>query len=218
LSATAAFDSQSLDDKIALIRSLHEGLGSTLMSTLVALERGAMPPAGVLEVLRECIDDSRIVIDSLEPIGHDLVVLLATMRHRLGPRLQAAGLTMRWEVKDLPLLPWLGPSQALQVMRIVQEALTNVLKHARASSVRIATSQATDAAGVARVVIEIDDNGVGFDFLASGGGRGLSNLKSRARELDATVAIDSERAKGTRVTLTLPLDRRGIPEYALRHE
>jgi signal transduction histidine kinase len=204
LSATPAFDSKVLDDKIALIRSLHEGLGSTLMSTLVALERGAMPPADVLDVLRECVDDSRIVIDSLEPIGHDLVVLMATMRHRLGPRLHAAGLTMRWEVQDLPLLPWLGPSHALQVMRIVQEALTNVLKHARASSVRIATSQTTDAADVARVVIEIEDNGVGFDLSASGRGRGLSNLKSRAQLLEATVAVVSEPAKGTRVTLTLP--------------
>jgi signal transduction histidine kinase len=111
---------------------------------------------------------------------------------------------VRWEVQDLPLLPWLGPSEAMQVMRIVQEALTNVLKHARARSVRIATSQTTDAAGVARVVIEIEDNGVGFDLSASERGRGLNNLKSRAQLLDATVDVDSERAKGTRVTLTLP--------------
>lgn len=204
MNATPTFDSQALDEKIALIRSLHEGLGSTLMSTLVALERGAMPPADVLDVLRECIDDSRIVIDSLEPIGHDVVVLLATVRHRLGPRLRAAGLNMHWEVQDLPLLTWLGPSQALQVMRIVQEALTNVLKHARADNVRIATSQNTDAAGIARVVIEIEDDGIGFDTAASGKGRGLSNLKSRAQLLDATVAVESEPGKGTRLTLTMP--------------
>jgi signal transduction histidine kinase len=210
LNATPAFASAALDEKIALFRSLHEGLGSTLMSTLVALERGAMPPADVLDVLRECVDDSRIVIDSLEPIGHDVVVLLATMRHRLGPRLQAAGLNVRWEVQDLPLLTWLGPSQALQVMRILQEALNNVLRHAQASIVRIATHEAVDAGGRARVVIEIEDNGVGFDPVVSHSGRGLSQLSARALQVAATVEIDSKRARGTRVTLTLPLSSANV--------
>jgi signal transduction histidine kinase len=191
-------------DEVALIRDLHEGLGSTLMSALVALERGTMPAADVLAVLRECVDDSRIVIDSLEPIGHDVVMLLATMRHRLGPRLQAAGLSVRWEVQDLPLLPWLGPPQALQVMRIVQETLTNVLKHAQASSVRIATRQTTDD-GIGRVAIVIEDNGIGFDVRAGAKARGLNHLRFRAQQLGATLNIASELASGTSVTLTLPL-------------
>jgi len=190
-------------NEVALIRDLHENLGSTLMSTLVALERGTMPAADVLEVLRECVDDSRIVIDSLEPMGHDVVVLLATMRHRLGPRLKAAGLNVHWEVQDLPLLPWLGPPQALQVMRIVQETLTNILKHAQASRVRIATRQTTDE-GVARVAIVIEDNGIGFDAAVNRNGRGLNHLKSRAQVLQATVEVVSQRGTGTCVTLTLP--------------
>jgi signal transduction histidine kinase len=189
--------------EVALIRDLHESFGSRLMSTLVALERGTMPSADVLEVLRECVDDSRIVIDSLEPLGHDVVVLLATMRHRLGPRLQAAGLNVRWEVQDLPLLPWLGPPQALQVMRIVQETLTNILKHAQASSVRIATRQTTDD-GVAHVAIVIEDNGIGFDAAVRRNGRGLNHMKSRAQMLQSTIEVVSKRAKGTCVTLTMP--------------
>ena len=176
-----------------------------LMSTLVAAERGSIAPAEVLDALRDCVDDARIAIDSLEPIGHDLVVLLASVRHRLGHRLQAAGLNVRWEVQDLPLLTWLGPPQALQVMRIVQEMLTNVLKHARATSVRIATRQTADATGTQRVIIEIEDDGVGFDVAAGANGRGLNHLESRARQLDATVDIASGRTRGTSVTLTLPL-------------
>ncbi len=191
-----------LNERQRVMRDLHDGLGSTLVSSLVALERGSMPASAMVEVLRECVDDSRIVIDSLEPIGHDLVVLLATMRHRLGPRLLAAGLNVRWEVQDLPALPWLGPTQALQVLRIVQETLTNVLKHAHANSVRIATRHTVDG-GTERIVIVIEDNGVGFDIHARAKGRGLRHLESRARQLGATVDIHSEPGKGTSVRLTV---------------
>jgi signal transduction histidine kinase len=63
---------------------------------------------------------------------------------------------------------------------------------------------------MARVVIEIEDNGVGFDAVVSHAGRGLSHISSRALQLAATVAIDSGRARGTRVTLSLPLGTKAL--------
>ena len=53
--------------------------------------------------------------------------MLATLRFRLGRRLELAGIELEWDMQDLPPLAWLGPPQALQLMRIVQEVLTNVL-------------------------------------------------------------------------------------------
>ncbi len=69
---------------------MHDGLGSSLLSAMVAVEQGSMPQDQVVTVLRECVDDLRLVIDSLEPVGHDIVSLLATMRYRLGKRLRSA--------------------------------------------------------------------------------------------------------------------------------
>jgi signal transduction histidine kinase len=193
-----------LDERQRVMRELHDGLGSTLISTLVAVERGNMPHTEVLGVLRECVDDLRMVIESLEPIGQDLVLLLATMRHRLGDRLQLAGLSVSWEVSELPRLNWLGPSQALQVMRIVQEALTNVLKHAEAKQVRIATEHLEQGE---RVTVLVEDDGIGFAPEGGTPGRGLRHLRSRAEQLGVTVDIQSSPGVGTRVLLELPVHR-----------
>jgi signal transduction histidine kinase len=191
-----------LDERQRVMRELHDGLGSTLISTLVAVERGNMPHEEVLGVLRECVDDLRMVIDSLEPIGQDLVLLLATLRHRLGYRLQLAGLNLSWEVSELPQLSWLGPAQALQVVRMVQEALTNVLKHARAKQVRIATEHES---GSEHVTVLIEDDGIGFEPQHVAAGRGLSHLRSRAEQLGGTVDVRSAPGAGTRVRLEFPL-------------
>src|SRR5262249_40218794 len=166
-----------LIERQRLMRDMHDGLGSTLMSSLVLAEQGKLQQDAVATLLRECVDDLRLVIDSLEPIEHDLVTLLASLRHRLGRRLEAAGLTMRWEVDDLPPLPWLNPPDALQVLRIVQEVLTNVLKHAEARTVRISTGRNGD-----HVQVQIEDDGHGFEAASPNGGRGLRHpLQPAAR-------------------------------------
>jgi signal transduction histidine kinase len=173
-----------------------------LISALVAVERGNMQHTEVLGVLRECVDDLRMVMDSLEPIGQDLVLLLATLRHRLGYRLELAGLNISWEVNELPQLTWLGPAQALQAMRVVQEALTNVLKHAKTKQVRITTEHQV---GSDHVAVLVEDEGIGFDPKEATAGRGLSHLRLRAEQLGATVEVRSAPGAGTRVRLELPL-------------
>jgi signal transduction histidine kinase len=166
------------------------------------VEQGRLSAGEVATVLRECIDDLKLTIDSLEPIGQDLVTLLATLRYRLGRRLEQAGLTLEWRVGDLPSLPWLDAVTALQVLRIIQEALTNVIKHAGARTIRIAT----EVSGT-EVQVRISDDGVGFDGNVSGGGRGLMNMRRRAEQLGGQVEFARE-AGWTQVTLRLPVDRR----------
>lgn len=185
-----------------LMRDMHDGLGSTLMSTLVLVEQGRLGSEAVAGLLRECVDDLRLVIDSLEPIDHDLVTLLAALRHRLGRRLEAAGLSLVWDVEDVPPLEWLHPPDALQILRVVQEALTNTLKHARASQVRIRVFLEGE-----RVKVMIEDNGVGFEPDQVTWGRGLRHLAQRAARLGGEVVVRSHAGQGTQVCLKLPLQR-----------
>ncbi|MDT4332410.1 sensor histidine kinase [Methylomonas sp. MS20] len=185
-----------------LMYDMHDGLGSTLLATLCAIERDNLPQSSVIEALRGCVDDLRLVIDSLEPMEHDLVTLLATVRYRLGPRLTDAGLTLDWDIHDLPELPWLEPPDALHVLRLVQEALANVLKHARADHVRLATRASED-----HVEIHIEDNGCGFDLNTVPLGRGLRNQNRRAEYLGGEFKIDSALGRGTCLTLLLPVLR-----------
>ncbi|HET9863461.1 MAG TPA: sensor histidine kinase [Steroidobacteraceae bacterium] len=182
-----------------LMREMHDGLGSALMSSLIAVERGQMQSADIVQVLRECVDDLKLTIDSLEPVGDDLLILLATLRFRLEGRLQAAGIALVWDVQAVPSLGWLNPALSLHILRSVQEILTNVLKHARARTIRLTATHDAEF-----VTIEVQDDGIGFDVALAGAGRGLSNLRQRAATLGARLEIDS-RPGATRVRLRLPL-------------
>jgi signal transduction histidine kinase len=142
------------------------------------------------------------------------MVVLATVRHRLGSRLQNAGLDVRWEIEDLPPMPWLGPSQALQVMRIVQEALVNALKHAGASTVRLSTRRVQGQSGAAQVAVIIQDDGVGFERTLEVDGRGLKHMALRAQQLRAELKIDSSSEDGTTITLLLPIEQPGLVSEA----
>ncbi|MDC8784129.1 sensor histidine kinase [Roseateles koreensis] len=190
-----------------LMQDMHDGLGSSLLSAMVAVEQGTMGQDRVVEVLRECVDDLRLVIDSLEPIGHDLVSLLATMRYRLGKRLQAGGLHLEWDVQDLPPLTWLEPPDALHVLRLMQEALTNVIKHANAGRVRLVTRHHSSY-----VEIRVEDDGTGFDVENAPRGRGLKSQQRRAQRLGGSVRIESSPGQGTRLSLRLPVHRPEPPD------
>jgi signal transduction histidine kinase len=190
------------DERQRLMREMHDGLGSSLMSSLVLVEQGEMDTKAVANVLRESIDDLKLTIDSLEPIGEDLSTLLGTLRYRIGKRLEGAGLTLHWRVSDIPKLNWLTPPAALQILRILQETFANILKHANATTILVATT-VTDT----NVLVQVVDNGAGFDVAAaqmSSMGRGLRNLKRRASSIGATLEIRS-RAGETSLVLGLPL-------------
>lgn len=122
-----------------MMQDMHDGIGSSLMSALRMVERGQASTADTALVLKDCIDDLKLAIDSLSPADADLLALLAALRFRLAPRLKAAGITLTWSVQDLPPLPWLDPQAALHVLRILQEVLTNILKHSQATAIDLAT-------------------------------------------------------------------------------
>ncbi|MEO8120229.1 MAG: ATP-binding protein [Rhodoferax sp.] len=190
------------DERLRLTQDMHDGLGSSLVSALRVVESGRMTDVELGEILKSCIDDLKLTIDSMEPVEADLLLLLATLRFRLGPRLIAAGISLKWEVKDLPRLDWLNPRNALHILRIFQEAFANILKHTRATEIRVRTS--VEGKGVE---VTIDDNGQGFDIekmLLNHAGRGLHNQQRRAQSIDGAVNWISGPA-GTRFSLWLPL-------------
>lgn len=197
------------EERQRLMREMHDGLGSALMSSLVAVERGQMPPQDVAQVLRSCVDDLKLTIDSLEPVGDDLLVLLATLRFRLEPRLDAAGIKLEWSVESVPALPWLNASAALQILRMLQEILTNILKHADARTISVAAFPR----GAHEVRIQVTDDGRGFDVNAKSTGRGLKNLQRRAASIKSRIEFESG-GRGTQVTIDLPLDGGGAPKIS----
>jgi signal transduction histidine kinase len=163
----------------------------------------------LVQLLQECIDELKLSIDSLEPLDCDLLALLAGLRYRLGPRLEGAGLRLHWEVSDLPVLPWLDAQAALHVLRILQEVLTNIIKHSGAREITVRTAQAPhgNRAGVQVMVV---DDGRPFDRsqAPTEGRKGLANMRTRALALQAWLDW-APRAGGNRFTLWMPLERAG---------
>ncbi|MFZ6678534.1 ATP-binding protein [Undibacterium sp. Tian12W] len=199
---------QISDERQRLMQDMHDGLGSSLISAIRSVDRHDISNSKVSQILKDCLDDLKLTIDSLEPVAADLLLLLATLRFRLEPRLEGTGIVLLWEVQELPTLPWLDPSSALHILRIVQESIANILRHSHASEVRLATAVA-DGGAVDGVEVTVTDNGRGFDVakaLNTVAGRGLHNQQRRARALNGTVSWDSNPA-GTRFTLWLPLQR-----------
>jgi signal transduction histidine kinase len=193
------------EERRRITRDIHDGLGGHLVTTLAMLESAEeFSRDDVAEALRGALDDLRLVIDSLDPRETDLVGVLATIRARIEPRLRLRGLRFRWEVADLPPAPGLGPERLLRVLRVVQEAITNVLKHARATTITVRTGVAS-ARGA---YVSVDDDGRGF-APERAEGRGLVNMQRRAAELGGALEIATGPA-GTSVTLWLPADGQGL--------
>jgi signal transduction histidine kinase len=188
-----------------IMREIHDGIGSDLITALTTAERRKEAP-GTIAILRKSITDLKIAVDSLEPIEGDVVSLLANMRHRLEPELKDAGFSFDWDVEDVPPLNWLDAVGALHILRILQEAIGNILSHSGAETILVQCNVALNGykEGVA---ITIADRGVGFDASVQTRGKGLANMRSRAAAIHGEFCCSSELGRGTTLKLWLPVNR-----------
>jgi len=193
------------DERARMTREMHDGMGAQLVSLLSLVESDSADPALLATGLRESIDELRLVIHSLDPAGSEVGTLLALLRERFEPRLDNSGLRFQWRVETSGDDIELSPERALHLMRFVEEAITNVLKHANAHAVEIATEPETRG-GVAGLTIRISDDGIGLSEVRAATaptGRGLENMKRRGSALGGCVNI-SDVDGGTTVELWLP--------------
>ena len=183
-------------ERVRLMRDLHDGVGGDLASMLALA--GEVPPRGaeIAKHARSALVDMRLIIGSLEDYGGNLTLALAAWRERAVPQLRAAGITLRWKVDRLPRMPWLGSSQVLDILRIVQEAITNAIKHAQAGCLKVAARECDEG-----VEILLADDGVGISDNRTG--NGLRNMASRADRLGGCLSV-KRTEQGTAVRLTFP--------------
>jgi signal transduction histidine kinase len=118
-------------------------------------------------------------------VAGDVTALLANLRYRLEPRFTSSGMAFEWDVELLPAIARLDHSAMRQLQYMLFEALSNVLQHAKARTVRI-EAQAQGAAAVVRVI----DDGCGFDTQATST-RGLASMRERAQAIGVQLHIQS---------------------------
>ncbi|HEX7155968.1 MAG TPA: ATP-binding protein [Burkholderiaceae bacterium] len=197
-----------------IMQDMHDGLGSQLMSSLMLVERGAVSNEQVAQILRESIDDMRLAIDALAAEDADLGSALGNLRFRMEPRMRAAGMELLWDARNLPEEIGLHPDAVLPILRIVQEALTNSLKHSRARAVRV-TLAAQNAGDSQWLDIRVTDNGRGIAEERVGG-RGLLNMRNRAQRIGAQLKLETVPGAGTMVHLRTKLDPTAGPTTGSR--
>ncbi|HWP20125.1 MAG TPA: ATP-binding protein [Burkholderiaceae bacterium] len=195
-----------------ILREMHDGLGGRLVGAIALahqLEQRQTGEAMLVKELRQALDDClvelRLSLDSMDTEPRCLSEALAELRFRVEPSLRAAGVRLVWNLHDDAAEAMLPPGETLQVLRIVREALTNVIKHAHATVVWLSLSRTDDG-----LELSVLDNGL-LQRAAErprgaplpSGKRGLANMRHRAQTIGARIEIGPH-PEGWAVRLRLP--------------
>lgn len=199
-----------LEERYRISREMHDGLAQTLGFLGLQADRArnllelgktddlAGEIEALHEALREAYLDVRESIDGLRLAGEALHSLQGALRKIVSDFAARSGIAARTRIDPLPDL---APEPALHLLRIAQEALTNVRKHARASQVEVVL-----AASEGFVELSVSDNGLGFDPSRSSGPRhhGLVSMRERADVCGGQLSIATGPGQGTRVLVRIP--------------
>eukprot|EP00913_Durusdinium_trenchii_P004176 g3868.t1 len=196
-------------ERTRLMRDLHDGLGGQLVS-IVALAEQGHNAAAMGEAARAALKDLRLVIDAMDEIDGDFMLVLGSWRERVSAQLRAHGIALSWQVLTpggLPIIAGLRPWHVIQIIRLLDEAVTNAVKHADTDAIVISIDTVTEEGGSECGRITIRDHGKGFGLpvapIPRSSGRGIANMSRRADLCGAQFHIDSDE-RGTTVVLVLP--------------
>jgi len=217
--ALEAFSRQLIQQQEAerkrIAGELHDGLGQALLivknTASMAADPAAAPDemradlATITRLSAQALEEVRAITHALRPPELDRLGLTRTIEHVVRLAADASGLQCSLELDPLDGL--LSPSSEIQLYRLVQECLNNVVKHARASYVEV---RARRDGRVLRASVR--DNGEGFDPAERGrsssgpGGLGLAGMAERVRLLGGEITVRSQPGSGTVVEAWLPMD------------
>lgn len=206
----AAQDQVAAQERYRLSRELHDSLTQELYGIVLGAKSAlarfegkplslAEPLEYILELAEAGLADLRRLVLELRPEALEREGLVAALR-QIGQSISTRhGVEV---VADLPAEPDIPLDEKLLAYRIVQEALHNVVKHARARQARVRL-----AVEGAALVIEVCDDGTGFDAGASFPGHfGLTSMRERAESRGGSIAFSSAPGGGTSVQVRLPVD------------
>lgn len=195
-------DQSRAEERVRLLQDMHDGFGSQLAGLSLMAERGRVQPTDLPQYLNELMSDLYLLVDTL---GHGDITFeeaIIDMRYRMQTRFKGSFPHLDWHI-ELTGLPKLGQRAVLHILRLIQEAVNNALKHANATTIGIRINFQPDT-GILHVCVR--DNGQGLPE-ALVHGRGLYNMHQRAREVGAELKITSSNG----VEVCVHIDTAHIP-------
>ncbi len=184
-----------------LIHDLHDGIGLQLNTMLHMAESNPNGPTDLLQEVRTTIDHMRMLVDNTQSFDGTLHELFGHVRHRIEDRLKRQGVRLDWRVNlpDSPLA--VGAAKAVSFQHLMFELTTNVIKHARATTMSVS---AQPGATPGWISLQVADNGIGFDPDTAPTGGGSRTLHKRVAELGGEFALHTGLPQGSRVQFELP--------------
>jgi len=193
----------ALEERQRLTQDLHDGLGGQLVGLLQMAQQPGAAMNDVALHLRDAVDQLKLTVDAMHGCEGDVASALGSVRYRLGPRLQAAGIELRWDVGSLPTMTGWTARESHQLQMLLFEAFGNLMAHAQATQAGLG-ARLLEGSGERAIEIELQDNGRGFDTQAAFAGKGLANMRTRAAALGGALTVRSQPGE-TSLLLRLPV-------------
>ena len=172
---------------------LHDDVGSALLTLLHRV------PESERQLVREILQDLRAILAHDRGVEGTLLEVLAQLRDEIEQRLLTRTIILDWRQADTLPDPALDRAQAMHLFRIGREAVTNAIRHASPTRVRIIVRQVDND-----LIFECTDDGH-FDPARIGDGRGTRSMRNRADELHGDIHWQQGTLGGTKVHLRFPL-------------
>ncbi|MBF0511095.1 MAG: PAS domain-containing protein [Candidatus Omnitrophica bacterium] len=192
-----------------IARDLHDDLGQSLAILKMMIQSSWLSESKeakkrntdqkkIIDYLNGIIEKSRHMAMRLRPSTLDVLGLTSA----LGSMFKeiSANNKLKIAFQSVPMDDLEFKAEPINLFRIVQEAMSNILKHAKASQVQV---NATCSKGRLQIIIE--DNGRGFTFTGSSYGLGLTTMQERAKLLGGLISIQSKPKHGTRIVIEVPV-------------
>ena len=210
---------QELERK-RIARDLHDTTVQTLTSLIYKTElcgkyvdidniRVKLELEIMKKTLRTTIQDMREIIYDLRPMNLDDLGLIASIERYIDQAMRSSGIIIHFEVDDEQFN--FNKIVSSTLMRIVQEATNNVIKHAKADTLCISIKSDESI-----IILTIIDDGVGFDSKKFTNNRnkrtsnfGLSVMRERINLLSGDIEIESKKNNGTKIIITVPISSNG---------
>jgi signal transduction histidine kinase len=188
------------DERRRLARELHDEISQLLTAIQLSLEQVEIDSPEMKRarnLLTEAQKEMHRIIYDLRPSLLDDLGLAAAIQSHAQDHLARHGVTVSLEIEEgLPVRPAIDTT----IFRIYQELMTNIMRHAEAEHVSVELYER----GGARV-LDVEDDGKGFDPDEKFGGAGITGMRERAALVNGTIRFDSEPGLGTHVLLEIPL-------------
>ena len=187
-----------LEERQRFTRDIHDGIGGQLLSLLLKVRSGRVDIKGVASEIQAGINDLRLVVDAMDHTDDNLSMALGTFKTRTARQLDSAEVKFVWDIEEPLTFELDATRDILNLYRLLQEAVSNSVRHANPEIVQITIKMVADA-----LHVDILDDGAGFDTESLIAGKGLKSMRERAKLLGADLDITSSPESGTRLKLIL---------------